>query len=67
MDVRLDEKSRKMTIVIDIAETISTSGKSIVIASTFGNKQTSTKYKGQPVTVGLNAYVKNPNYTPPKD
>jgi hypothetical protein len=35
----------------------SASGKTLVVASTHGNKQTEVEVDGKPVIVGLNAYV----------
>lgn len=35
----------------------SASGKTLVVASTHGNKQTDVKIDGKPVTIGLNAYI----------
>jgi hypothetical protein len=35
----------------------STSGKTLVVASTHGNKQTEVEVDGKPVVVGVNAYV----------
>ncbi len=35
----------------------SASGKTLVVASTHGNKQTEVEVDGRPVIVGLNAYV----------
>jgi len=36
----------------------SASGKSLVIASSYGNKTTDCEYEGKPIIIGLNAYVK---------
>ena len=35
----------------------SASGKTLVVASTRGNKTTDLKIDGKPVTIGLNAYI----------
>ncbi len=35
----------------------STSGKTLVVASTHGNKVTAAQINGRPVVVGLNAYI----------
>jgi hypothetical protein len=35
----------------------SASGKTLVIASSHGNKQTEAKVNGKPVIVGVNAYI----------
>lgn len=36
----------------------SSSGKTLVVASTNGNKTTEVTVQGQPVIIGLNAYIK---------
>ncbi len=38
------------------------SGKSLVVASSGGNVQTSLQVKGSNVTIGVNAYIPNPDY-----
>jgi hypothetical protein len=35
----------------------SATGKTLVVASTHGNKQTEVEIQGQPVFLGLNAYI----------
>ncbi len=37
----------------------SSTGKSLVVASTHGNKQTDLEIDGKPVILGLNAYIQN--------
>ena len=53
-------EGKKLTIVIDLDDpTPSASGKTLVVASTHGNKVfESVKVNGKPVTIGLNAYIK---------
>jgi hypothetical protein len=36
---------------------LSSTGKSLVVASSHGNKQTEAKVDGKPVIVGVNAYI----------
>jgi hypothetical protein len=38
----------------------SVSGKTLVVASTRGNQRTEAVIDGQPVTVGVNAYIPRP-------
>ena len=38
--------------------TPSASGKTLVVASSHGNKETDAKINGKPVVIGLNAYIK---------
>lgn len=47
-----------LTVKIPINERPSQSGKSTVIASTNGNQPKVLEYKGKPVILGLNAYIK---------
>jgi hypothetical protein len=39
---------------------LSTSGKSLVVASTHGNQKTDAVIHGQPVIIGVNAYIARP-------
>jgi hypothetical protein len=39
----------------------SSSGKTLVVASTRGNQRTEAVVNGQPVVVGVNAYIARPN------
>ena len=36
----------------------STSGKTLVVATSGGNKSTTAMVNGQPIVIGLNAYIK---------
>jgi hypothetical protein len=38
----------------------SSSGKTLVVASTHGNRTTEAVIQGQPVIVGVNAYIQRP-------
>ena len=59
MKVTIDEKKKVMTIEIPLQEpTPSASGKTKVIATTRGNVDTGATYAGQPVRIGINAYIK---------
>ena len=50
----------KLVIEIDLEEPRpSASGKTLVVASTHGNQVTAAQVNGQPVVVGLNAYIRN--------
>ena len=50
-------KDNKLIIVLEIKEKISSSGKSLVIATTNGNKLTEAEHNGERVTLGVNAYI----------
>lgn len=52
-------EGNKLCIEIDLEPpTPSTSGKTLVVASTRGNVTTGAMVDGKPVVVGLNAYIK---------
>lgn len=52
-------KDRKLIIEIDLHEPRpSSSGKTMVCASTSGNVQTTAEVDGHPLVIGLNAYYK---------
>lgn len=44
-------------IPLNAAPVLSTTGKSLVVASTHGNKVTEAQINGKNVVVGLNAYI----------
>ena len=57
--MKVEIKDNKLYIEIDLqTPTPSTSGKTLVVASTRGNTVTSAMVDGKPVTIGLNAYIK---------
>jgi hypothetical protein len=53
-------KDGKLMIEIELQTppTPSASGKTLVVASTHGNQVTSLMIEGQPVVIGVNAYIK---------
>lgn len=52
-------ENKKLVIEIDLEEPHpSASGKTLVVASSYGNKVTEAVVSGQQVIVGLNAYIK---------
>ena len=53
-------KDGKLIIEIDLQTppVPSASGKTLVVASTLGNQVTSLMIEGQPVVIGVNAYIK---------
>lgn len=60
--MRMKVQIEKGELVIRIAmqnPTPSKSGKTLVVASTFGNVQTDAQVNGKSVTLGLNAYIRN--------
>jgi hypothetical protein len=59
MAMKVEIKNNKLFIEIDLEEpTRSSSGKTLVVASTRGNTVTTAEVNGKPVIIGLNAYIK---------
>ncbi len=59
MAMKAEIRDSKLFIEIDLEEpTPSSSGKTLVVASTHGNIATSAQVNGKPVSIGLNAYIK---------
>lgn len=59
MAMNVEIKDNKLIIEIDLEKpTPSSSGKTLVVASTRGNVVTKVQVDGKPVTIGLNAYIK---------
>jgi hypothetical protein len=57
MEVRIE--NGKLIISIELQEpTPSSSGKTLVVASSHGNMTTEAIINGKPVIVGLNAYIR---------
>ncbi len=54
--IRIDKNSKPVA---------STTGKTLQVASSHGNAPTSVQIDGSPLIVGVNAYIKNPDYVPP--
>ena len=50
---------KSLVITVPLTDpTPSASGKTLVVASSHGNKETEPKINGKPVVIGLNAYIK---------
>jgi hypothetical protein len=59
MAMKVEIRDKKLYIEIDLEEpTPSSSGKTLVVASTHGNTATTAEVNGKPVTIGLTAYIK---------
>lgn len=59
MAMTVEIKNQKLCIEIDLEEPKpSSSGKTLVVASTRGNVVTEAEVNGKPITIGLNAYIK---------
>ncbi len=62
MKVTIDKKKKTVTIELPLQEpTPSKSGKTLLLATTSGNKPTTAEYDGETVTVGVNCWIKNRN------
>ena len=59
MAMTVEIKGNRLCIEIDLeTPTPSSSGKTLVVASTRGNTVTTAEVDGKPITIGLNAYIK---------
>jgi hypothetical protein len=59
MALKVEIKDNKLFIEIDLEKpTPSSSGKTLVVATTHGNIVTAAEVDGKPVIIGLNAYIK---------
>ncbi len=58
MQVEIDEKTNQLVLRIPLqTPTPSSTGKTLVVATSRGNKKTDASLDGKPVTVGFNAYI----------
>ena len=58
-EMKIDKEAKTLTIVLDLQEpTPSASGKTLVVATTYGNVPTEIQIDGKPVTIGVNAYIR---------
>lgn len=58
MAMTVEKRGNKLYIEIDLEKpTPSSSGKTLVVASSRGNAVTSAEVDGKPITIGLNAYI----------
>jgi len=59
MAMKVEIKDNKLCIEIDLEQPKpSSSGKTLVVASTRGNVVTTAQVDGKPIVIGLNAYIK---------
>lgn len=57
--VKAEIKANKLILTLDLQDpTPSASGKTLVVATTHGNVQTSVTVNDKPITVGVNAYIR---------
>jgi hypothetical protein len=58
MKISIDQATNELVIRVPMGTpTPSASGKTLVVASTRGNKTTDLLIDGKPVVIGLNAYI----------
>jgi hypothetical protein len=57
LTARIEGSELVIRVPLNPTPVSSSSGKSLVVASSHGNKQTEAKVNGKPVTVGVNAYI----------
>lgn len=57
MKAQIIDGNLVVTIPMNPTPQPSASGKTLVVASSSGNKQTDVMVNGKPVTIGLNAYI----------
>jgi hypothetical protein len=57
MTATIENKELVIRLPLNPAPVPSATGKTLVVASSHGNKQTEAKVNGQPVVVGVNAYI----------
>lgn len=58
MAMTIEKRDNKLIIEIDLEKpTPSSSGKTLVVASTHGNTVTNVEVDGKPITIGINAYI----------
>ena len=57
---KIDEAAKTLTLILDLqTPTPSATGKTLVVATTHGNQPTDATVNGEPVIVGVNAYIRN--------
>ena len=65
--MQVEEKGGNLIITIpkNVKPIVSATGKTLQIATSHGNMPTSVLVDGQAVSVGVNAFIKNPKYVKP--
>ncbi|KKL52694.1 hypothetical protein LCGC14_2282880 [marine sediment metagenome] len=62
-EIKVSADGKKLVVTLDIAERVSSSGKTLLVAS---DTVRGAEYKGEDkLTVAVNAYFKNPDYVKP--
>lgn len=60
MKVSIEKGELVIRLPLNQPPVLSTTGKTLVVASTRGNQRTDAVIDGQPVLVGVNAYIAKP-------
>ena len=60
MKVTVEGDELVIRLPLNKSPVLSSSGKTLVVASTRGNQKTEAVVNGQPVIVGVNAYIQRP-------
>ncbi len=55
----VEQKGNTIVITLPMTRQVSKTGKSVVIATSNGNKPTAIQVEGKTLTVGVNAYISN--------
>ena len=59
LHAQIDEKTRELVIRVPLGNPQpSKTGKTLVVASSHGNQPTTATIDGQPVVIGVNAYIR---------
>jgi hypothetical protein len=57
MTAKIEGKELVIRLALNEVPALSSTGKTLVVASSHGNKVTEAVVNGKPVTVGVNAYI----------
>lgn len=68
MKVKIEERDGQKVIVVEavLGKELSGSGKSFLLATTRGIAKTGVQYEGQELEMGLNVFIRNPDYKKPE-
>ena len=59
LSAKIEGRDLVIRLPLNPTPTPSSTGKTLVVASSHGNKKTDAKVNGQPVIIGVNAYIAN--------
>jgi hypothetical protein len=61
MKATIENGELVIRLALNKTPVLSSSGKTLVVASTHGNQKTDAVVNGQPVIIGVNAYIVRPS------